>query len=132
MHCNEVVQVLRPCVDNFTIMTIYLMALHNMSSSVHCIATARPTNKQVPEQAGFDPVRCPGVLHPVVDCLDLFRLVVEGCFSWKLMVETSNKAASLLQCQYSYVYKADIGGMIALKYIFGRAYSYGTVGSSVW
>ena len=26
----------------------------------------------------------PGILHPVLDCLDKFRLVVEGCFSWAL------------------------------------------------
>ena len=27
----------------------------------------------------------PGILHPVLDCLELFRLVVEGCFSWNLV-----------------------------------------------
>ena len=26
----------------------------------------------------------PGILHPVIDCLDKFKKVVEGCFSWTL------------------------------------------------
>ena len=33
----------------------------------------------------------PGILHPVLDCLELFRLVVEGCFSWELVADLQEK-----------------------------------------
>ena len=26
-----------------------------------------------------------GILHPVLECLEKFKLVVEGCFSWNLV-----------------------------------------------
>ena len=29
----------------------------------------------------------PGVLHPVLDCLQLFKDVVDSCFSWTLSVD---------------------------------------------
>ena len=33
----------------------------------------------------------PGILHPVLDCLELFRQVVEGCFSWELVADFKEK-----------------------------------------
>ena len=27
----------------------------------------------------------PGILHPVLECLEKFKLVVECCFSWNLV-----------------------------------------------
>ena len=39
----------------------------------------------------------PGILHPVLNCLDLFRLVVEGCFSWKLVVDFQEKIEAFTQ-----------------------------------
>ena len=39
----------------------------------------------------------PGILHPVLDCLDLFRLVVEGCFSWKLVADFQEKIEAFTQ-----------------------------------
>ena len=35
--------------------------------------------------------KVPGILQPVFDCLDLFRLVVEGCFSWNLVADFQEK-----------------------------------------
>jgi hypothetical protein len=38
-----------------------------------------------------------GVLHPVLDCLEQFRLVVEGCFSWKLVADFQEKIETFTQ-----------------------------------
>ena len=39
-----------------------------------------------------------GVLHPVLDCLELFQLVVEGCFSWKLVADYKEKIEAFSDC----------------------------------
>ena len=33
----------------------------------------------------------PGILHPLLDCLEVFGLVFEGCFSWELMADFQEK-----------------------------------------
>ena len=38
-----------------------------------------------------------GVLHPVLDCLHLFKEVVESCFSWKLSPDFKEKIGNFSQ-----------------------------------
>ena len=63
---------------------------------MHCVATARKTNRFLSK---LDVIRSEvrGVLHPVLDCLELFRLVVEGCFSWKLVADFQEKIEAFTQ-----------------------------------
>ena len=39
----------------------------------------------------------PGILHPVLDYLDKFRLVVEGCFSWALSPDFKDRIEDFSQ-----------------------------------
>ena len=39
----------------------------------------------------------PGILHPVLDCLDKFRLVVEACFSWALSADFKERIEDFSQ-----------------------------------
>ena len=34
----------------------------------------------------------------MLDCLELFRLVVEGCFSWKLVADYKEKIEAFTDC----------------------------------
>ena len=39
----------------------------------------------------------PEILHQVLDCLNLLRLVVECCFSWKLVADFQEKIQAFTQ-----------------------------------
>ena len=50
----------------------------------------------------------PGILHPVLECLEKFRVVVEGCFSWQLVPDFKEKIAEFTQNYADLITYADV------------------------
>ena len=46
----------------------------------------------------------PGILHPVLQCLEKFRVVVKGCFSWELVADYKQKIEEFTE-SYSWLMK---------------------------
>ena len=59
----------------------------------------------------------PGILHPVIDCLDKFKKVVEGCFSWTLAPDFKERIEDFSQNYTELISYAKVSLCIYIYYL---------------